>query len=131
MNLAKREYCGLPVIPASAGRLFNTVDNLLRTTLSQLLNPMNPAFLPEPTSICKTILLVYAYRKHLAGWSDPIKGYFSIWVCRHFGYRSEPWQRVSELRSSAHSIRINTDLTFIGSDAQIFNFREKKLQPRL
>src|SRR6266851_773952 len=131
MNLAKYEYRDWLSNAASAGRLFNASHNLLRTALSQLFNPMNPAFLPEPTSIRKTILLVYAYRKHLAGWSDPIKGYFSVRVCRHFGYRSKPWQRVSELRGSANSIRINTDLTFIGSDAQVFNFREKEVQSRL
>src|SRR5260370_42203937 len=104
MNLAKREYWGLPVIPASAGRLLNTPDNLLRTSLSQVFNPMNPAFFPEPSSIRKTIVFVYADRKHLTSWSDPIEGHFSIRVCRNVGHRAESRQRIVKLRGSTNSI---------------------------
>src|SRR5260370_34767347 len=104
MNLAKREYWGLPVIPASAGRLLNTPDNLLRASLSQVFNPMNPAFFTEPAGIRKTIVFVYADRKHLASWSDPIEGHFSIRVCRNFGHRAESGQRIGKLHGSANGI---------------------------
>src|SRR5260370_24231674 len=116
MNLAKREYWGLPVIPASAGRLLNTPDNLLRTSLSQVFNPMNPAFFPEPACICKAIVFVYTDRKHLTSWSDPIEGHFSIRVYRNFGHWSKSRQRIDKLRGSTNGTRVHWTLIIVSID---------------
>src|SRR6266513_1001277 len=131
MNLAKYEYRAWLSKAASAGRLFNASHNLLRTALSQLLNPMNPAFLPEPTGIRKTILLVNAYRKHFARWPGPVKRNFPIRICGHFRQRAEPWQRISKLLCSTNCIQVNGGGSLIGSDAQVFDFREEEVQSRL